>query len=108
MASVMTSLDEVVQKYLQDTTFQQSRQAIAEKRRATIPHYKAIVHKFIDGTSNLDEFRNALKTLHQDTFWGAHSPGFLMELNKLANNHILIIFRQILLLRLTFVSSYEI
>lgn len=89
MASVMTSLDEVVQKYLKDTIFQQSRQTIAEKRRATIPHYKAIVHKFIDGTSNLDEFRTALKTLHQDTFWGAHSPGFLMELNKLANNHVL-------------------
>ncbi len=88
MASVMTNLDDVVQNYLQDNTFQQSRQVVAEKRRVSIPHYNAIVHKFIDGTYNLDEFRNALKTLHQDKFWGAHSPGFLMELNKLTNNHL--------------------
>src|SRR6266487_4483738 len=88
MASVMTSLEAVVQKYLQDSNFQQARQAIAEKRSVSIPHYKAIVNKFIDGTYNLDEFRNALKTLHQDKFWGASSPGFLMELNRLANNHV--------------------
>src|SRR6266487_3471461 len=88
MASVMTSLDSIVQTYLQDTEFQQLRQAVVEQRRTTIPHYKAIVHKFIDGTYNLDEFRNALKTLHQDKFWGASSPGFLMELNRLANNHV--------------------
>ncbi|HXL36302.1 MAG TPA: AAA family ATPase [Ktedonobacteraceae bacterium] len=88
MASVMTSLEAVVQKYLQDSNFQQARQAIAEKRSVSIPHYKAIVNKFIDGTYNLDEFRNALKTLHQDKFWGASSPGFLMELNQLANNHV--------------------
>ncbi|HYU75735.1 MAG TPA: hypothetical protein VEL31_23940, partial [Ktedonobacteraceae bacterium] len=88
MASVMTSLDAVVQEYLQDTKFQQLRETINHQRNESIPHYRAIVHKFIDGTYNLDEFRNALKTLHQDKFWGASSPGFLMELNRLANNHV--------------------
>ena len=88
MASVMTSLDAVVQKYLQDNDFQQARQEVAEKRRATIPYYNAIINKFIDGTSNLDDFRNDLKTLHQEKFWGASSPGFLMVLNELANNHV--------------------
>ena len=88
MASVMTSLDAVVQKYLQDNDFQQARQEVAEKRRATIPYYNAIINKFIDGTYNLDEFRNDLKTLHQEKFWGASGPGFLMVLNKLANNHV--------------------
>src|SRR6266700_1502701 len=81
MASVMTNLEAIVQAYLQDTEFQQARQIVAEKRLATIPHYKSITDKFIDSTYTLDEFRNALKTLHQDTFWGAHTPGFLMELN---------------------------
>jgi hypothetical protein len=46
------------------------------------------VNDFINGTSSLNDFRNALKILHQDTFWGASSPGFLMVLNQLANNHV--------------------
>src|SRR5579864_5103342 len=87
MASAMTNLDTIAQIYIQDTEFQQARQVIAEKRLASIPRYNAVVHKFVDGTYTLNAFRYALKTLHQDIFWGAHSNGFLMELNKLANNH---------------------
>src|SRR5947209_8587654 len=84
MASVMTNLDTIVQKYLQDSEFQQARQVIAEKRRASIPHYKGVVNHFIDGTYTLHVFRNALITLHQDTFWGAFGPGFLKDLHQLA------------------------
>ena len=88
MVSVMTSLDTVVQAYLQDTEFQQEWQTATEQRRASIPHYKSTIQKFIDGTYTLNEFRNALKTLHQDKSWGASSPGFLMVLNQLANSHV--------------------
>src|SRR6266704_838533 len=56
MASVMTNLEAIVQAYLQDTEFQQARQIVAEKRLATIPHYKSITDKFIDSTYTLDEF----------------------------------------------------
>src|SRR5437016_14486923 len=86
--NVMTNFDTIVQTYIQDTEFLQKRQVIAEKRRASIAHYSAIVHKFVDGIYTLDAFRSALKTLYQDTFWSAHGHGFLMELNKLANNHV--------------------
>ena len=88
MASVMTNLDTIVQTYIQDIKFQQARQVVAEKRRASIADYNAVIHKFADGTYTLNAFRYALKMLHQDIFWGAHSNDFLMELNKLANNHV--------------------
>lgn len=84
----MTNLDTIVQTYIQDTKFSQKRKFIAGQRRASIPYYNTIVHKFVKGIYNLDEFREALKTLNQDTFWGARSYNFLMELNKLANNHV--------------------
>src|SRR5260370_2547106 len=83
----MTNLDRIAQKYIQDTVFLQERQIIAEKRRASIPRYNTIVRQFIEEIYTLDEFRHALKTLHQDTSWGAHKT-FLKELNKLANNHV--------------------
>src|SRR5450432_2770094 len=88
MASVMTSLEDVVQEYLQDTEFQLEWQVVAKERRASIPRYQPTVSKFIDGTYTLHEFRNALKTLYQDKSWGASSSGFLMVLNQLANNHV--------------------
>jgi type I restriction-modification system DNA methylase subunit len=85
----MTSLDRIVQRYIQDTKFLQERQVIAEKRRASIPGYNTIVHKFVDGIYTLDEFRHELTTRRRDnTFWSAHGNGFLMELNKLAKNHV--------------------
>jgi hypothetical protein len=61
----MTSLDAVVQEYLQDIKFQQVREAVNHQRTGSIPHYRGIVRKFIDGTYNLNEFRNALKTLYK-------------------------------------------
>jgi hypothetical protein len=88
MASVMTNIDDIVQKYLQDSAYQQLQQAVTEKRRVSVPYYNASVNKFIDGTYNLNEFRNSLKPLHKDKFWGARGPGFLMELNTLTNNHL--------------------
>jgi hypothetical protein len=83
----MTSLDRIAQSYSEDIQFLQDREIIAKNRKAGIPRYNAIVRQFVDGTYTLDEFRNALKTLHQDTYWGAHKT-FLKELNKLAKNHV--------------------
>lgn len=83
----MTNLDRIVQKYVQDTVFLQERQTIAKERRASIPRYNTIVRQFVEERYTLDEFRHALKTLHQDTSWDAHKT-FLKELNKLANNHV--------------------
>jgi len=87
MVSVVTNIDTVVQDYLNDKAFQQEWDSIARQRQETLPHYKHTITQFINGTYNLDAFRNALKTLHKDKFWGGHTPGCLMELNKLASNH---------------------
>src|SRR5579859_5053292 len=83
----MTGLDRIVESYTEDTEFLEKRQVVAEKRRVSIPRYNAFVQQFVDGISTLDQFRNALKTLHQDTYWGAHKT-FLQELNKLAKYHV--------------------
>jgi MoxR-like ATPase len=86
-ASIVTSLDDIVEDYLKDTAYQKERRNLVQKREESIPTYKGIVTEFIAGYLNLDQLRDRLKILHRDTFWGAHSPVFLMELNKLANNH---------------------
>ena len=83
----MINLDIIVEAYIQDREFSQKRQAVAEKRKATLAYYNTAVHQFVNGTYGLDEFRSALKTLYQDTSWSAHGT-FLMELNKLAKYHV--------------------
>src|SRR6266567_696300 len=88
MATVMTTLDELVNAYLQDSEYHQHREEISLKRRAGVGYYKQVLLKFITGSSGLNELNNDLKRLHQETYWGGHSTGFLMELNKLVKNHI--------------------
>src|SRR5262249_22474784 len=87
MVSVVTNIDTIVQDYLNDKAFQEEWDSIARQRQETLPHYKHTITQFINGTYNLDAFRNALKTLHKDKFGGGHTRGCLMELNKLASNH---------------------
>ncbi len=86
-ASAGTSLDAIVEDYFNDADYQKERLNIVQKREESIPTYKGIVTQFIAGDLNLDQLRDRLKILHQDTFWAAQNPTFLMELNKLANNH---------------------
>lgn len=88
MASVVTSLDTVVQDYLNDVSFQQERDLIAKQRDGTIPHYQHSMTQFANGTFNLEALSNALKTLHKDTFWGLHGAGLSMGIYTLLLHHL--------------------
>lgn len=82
------TLHDVVQAYLADKDFQQSRDLLRQKRDASIPHLQAVTQQFIHGDINLQLFRSQLeKTLRSGEDWGATGFGFMMELNKLGKYH---------------------
>src|SRR5260370_418819 len=87
MAVAIPALDMIVQEYLNDTKFQEERQTLIAKRNASIGTLRSIVLRFINSETNLNQFRDDLKVLHQMKEWGASFTGFLMEINKLAKYH---------------------
>jgi len=87
MAVAIPTLDMIVQEYLNDTKFQEERQTLIAKRNASISTLRSIVLRFIHSETNLNQFRDDLKVLHQMKEWGASFTGFLMEINKLAKYH---------------------
>lgn len=87
MATVAHSLDELVQAYLNDDAAQEQRRQVTQKRDQSIPYYTGVVTDFLHGRTTLAQFRDQLKTLHHEPFWGAKGAGFLMEINKLATYH---------------------
>lgn len=72
MAAVMTSLDKLVDTYLQDADFQRERETINHQRLAHIQAYESITKQFIDRTYSLTDLHNGLKILRRDqkTAWG--------------------------------------
>jgi MoxR-like ATPases len=84
----VSSLDVLIQKYLEDSEYQQDRKRIFQEREATLPFYRGLIQRFIDSTFNLTDLRDGFKRLHQDLCWGAKGPGFLMEFNRLVSNHL--------------------
>ncbi|HEU5379060.1 MAG TPA: hypothetical protein VFV38_26855, partial [Ktedonobacteraceae bacterium] len=92
MAAVMTSLDKLVDTYLQDADFQRERETINHQRLAHIQAYESITKQFIDRTYSLTDLHNGLKILRRDqkTAWGMHNTDvdlLLAELSKLVRYH---------------------
>ena len=82
------TLDDIVQAYLADTEFQQTRQILRDKRNASIPALQTVTRQFINGEVDLQGFRARLeRTLRAGEDWGATGTGFMMELNKLGKYH---------------------
>jgi DNA polymerase III delta prime subunit len=82
------NLNELVDKYLADTDFQEARNLVTRKRDASIAPLQAILKSFITGEIDLSLFCQQLdQVLGSTTDWGARGPGFMLELNKFNKNH---------------------
>jgi len=82
------TLDEVVQAYVADTTFQEERERIAFAREKTLPHLQMVIASFVRGSLDLQQFRVQLQqALKTGDDWGAQGTGFMMQLNLLYKHH---------------------
>ena len=82
------TLEQVAQKYLEDTAYQEEWQSRREKRNANLPTLQAMTQRFIREETDLQSFRTQLQnTLSTSEPWGANGFGFMMELNKLGKYH---------------------
>ncbi len=82
------TLDNVVEAYLADTTFQEERERIANARERTLPHVQMVIASFVRGSLDLQEFRVQLQqALKTGDDWGAQGTGFMMQLNLLYKHH---------------------
>ena len=82
------TLEQVAQKYLEDTEFHEGRRGLPERRNESIPALQAITQRFIRAETNFQSFRSQLQTtLSTGEQWGANGFGFMMELNKLGKYH---------------------
>ncbi|GAC1631511.1 MAG: hypothetical protein NVS4B9_23760 [Ktedonobacteraceae bacterium] len=82
------TLEEVAQKYLEDTEFHEERRGLREKRNASISALQAITQRFIRAETNFQSFRAQLQsTLSTGEDWGANGFGFMMELHKIGKYH---------------------
>jgi AAA domain (dynein-related subfamily) len=83
------NLNTIVLTYLNDKEFQDEAQRIMQSRSSSLPNLRRVIEPFIDGTDNLVTFREKIdKALSAKDTWGARGTVFLMELNKLAKNHL--------------------
>ncbi len=82
------TLASIIRTYLDDDAHHEHWKAIVASRNASIPEFKRIVGEFVDGTINLNIFRDQIgKALNSLDTWGADGVGWQMELNKLAKYH---------------------
>src|SRR6202035_3421741 len=82
------TLDEVVQKYVTNTAYQEQYQQDREKRDATAPIFQGIVSRFITRQTDLRTLCIELSSHTPELkLWGAQGPGFMMEMNKLSKHH---------------------
>jgi len=87
MINTVTSLDTIVQDYLNDSEYQEARKVTIQQRDESIPKYKDIVEQFITGNLSLEAFEMSYRYSTRISFGQLKATGFLLEFNKLASNH---------------------
>ncbi|TMC18826.1 MAG: hypothetical protein E6J34_16230 [Chloroflexi bacterium] len=89
MANTVLSekLQELINKYADDKSYQKESLVIESKRAETLPKLQTVVRDFVEERATLRMLRDEVGPIVRAAkVWGAQGK-FLMEMNKLVKNH---------------------